>query len=371
MAGTVSVASPKYCLSMMVPGAINAMYALRHSLGAYASGSALSGTPTAVATACTGVVIPILYALGGLAISKHALCSTIPAAKKRYDNALEHYNIVNLTPNQASNQALSYVNEELTVAELGLTSQSLFGAMGGAMLGNGVVATMSPASASVLGFAPVVSAEIATGAAVGYGGAMVLFGAALLGSSAYHLHYLNEFEQKFHEQLRSGSLTEAVDNAVGIVEDLRKEDPSALERRVGNVTPLKKDAKLEEKIQYLEDVDKGIYTKKLHQYLVAILGTTLVLVGIASIVALCVATGGALIGLAAAALSILIIGVYICRDSPQKFERLRDNRYTPSQEIQALKRRYEQEQQVLDLQRRAASQSWWTLPEYALEAGNH
>lgn len=370
MAASTSVALSKYCLSM-APSVIDATNFMRHSLNAYASWCTLWNTPTTLSTACSAVAIPILHALGGLAISGYAFCSTIPAAKKRYANAREHYNIVNQTPNKASNSALSYAKEEVTVAQLGLTNQRLFGLMGISMFGNGAAATMSPASATALGFTPIISAEIAAGAALGYGGAMVLFGAALLGSSIYHLRYLNEFEQKFHEQLSSGSLAMAVDNAVRMVEDLRKEDSSALERRIGNIAPLKEGATLEEKVQYLEDVDKGIYTQKLHQYLAAILGTVLFLVGIASIIALCVSTGGvALIGFAAAAISLLIVGVYVSRDSPQAFERLRDDRYTPSPQIQALKQRYELEQQQLDLQRRAASKDWWTLPEYALEAGN-
>ena len=68
-------------------------------------------------------------------------------------------------------------------------------------------------------------------------------------------------------------------------------ETNALKRRIGDTALLESNAGLDEKIRYLEAVDKGIHEKKLQQKLNLIIGIAMFLGGLAAITAIFLAEG--------------------------------------------------------------------------------
>lgn len=343
---------------------------LRNGTAVTAQASALAAgtvTPvtaaTPVAAACTVVGIPFLQMIGGGLTVVPAIYGG-KAALKDYDKACEHY-----TSSQAQGKDLHYANEELIVAESSIANNVISGAGGGTMIANGVMGIMSPDAGSLLGFTPVLDPSTAAiGGAVGgavYGGLIGILGIGLLGAGLYNLRYIGKFEREFHDALKTGGM----DHAIDLVETLRVEDPSALKRRIGDVSLPTQRQTPEEKIAYLQAVDKGIYTRKLRQQLNIGLGALLVLAGIAVVIAALVLTGGVAglaFGFGLSMFAMLIGGASLSVDWNRAFEWLRDKRYTESPDIQSLIQHYNvmhQESERL----KAIPQDWWNSPIFAPE----
>jgi len=310
------------------------------------SGCEIANTATKVSTAFGGVVVPILQILGGIMVVGSAIKHTIPQALKELGTAKQELELADLSRNAAR---IGYAKEGLTVARLGVANQSLYLTMGGGLIASGTLTTMSPLGAELFKFQPVVgSGAAAVGGAV-LGGIYVVRGAVILGRSIYNLHYLNQFEDEFRSAMRLGGETKAdlenaVDLAIGAVQKYG-DGSAAQQRRIGDkVAGLPPQASLDQKIAYLEEVDKGLHEKKLQQKISIIIGLAMFLGGIAAIAAIFFSGGLALplIALISAIAFALMEVVYATYDSSVIFEKVRARCYTPSQEIQALRALHEQ-----------------------------
>jgi hypothetical protein len=329
---------------------IDGLGTFRNICAAIGSAGEIVGTTAAkVASVAAGGIIPISFMLGGAFVLGSAAIHNIPKALEECRGAEKDLEIAmqSMDPDQRRQQ-IELADEGITAAALGLTNQSLYGLMGAGMIQCGVVTLMSPVGAQLFGFAPLVSAGAATASGGALGAVYAVRGAVVLGKSVYSLIYLNKFEKDFKEslKLRGTSLAQTVDTAIEKIEKIGTL-PNALGRRIGDNASklLDPGATLEDKIRYLEAVDKGIQERKLQEILSAIIGVAMILGGLAAIAAVfvCAPATIGVISLVSAVFFVAMESVYGTYDSSFLFSKLRDKLYTPSDEIAALKNAYRRE----------------------------
>ena len=229
--------------------------------------AAVAITVAKVASFVAGGIIPITFMFGGTLVLGSAAVHTIPKALQECRGAENDREIAmrSLDPEERKQQ-LELADEGIIAAALGLTNQSLYGVMGAGMIQGGVITLMSPVGAHLFGFAPVVTGGTAAASGGALGGVYAVRGAVVLGKSVYNLLYLNKFQKDFKESLKlrgDARLDQTVDTAIEKIKKIGTL-PNALGRRVGNNAPTLPDpsATLEDKIRYLEAVDKGIQEEK-------------------------------------------------------------------------------------------------------------
>ena len=292
-----------------------------------------------------------------------AAAHTIPNAHAEYNGASQEYSAAVLSHNPKKIQQAA---EGIAVARMGLTNQYLYGTVGASMTSCGVLTLMSPAGAGLFGFTPVAATGAAASAGAALGGVYAVRGAVVIGRSLYNLKYLNQFEKELKENLKlngstKNSLESSVDNTIKMIKKIGLET-NALKRRVGDAAQLGSNAGLDEKIRYLEAVDKGIHEKQLQQKLNLIIGFAMFLGGLAAITAIFFTGGLAIpiIALISAVFFTAMEGIFAAYDSSRVFEKLRKKLYTPSKEIESLKKlhnRIKREPPAVILQPKPASWS--------------
>jgi|GEM_PF-2593592 len=337
----------------------------RNICTAIGSGAEIANTSAKMVSVIAGGIVPIFQIIGGLIYVASAAAHTIPNAHAEYNGARLEYSAAALSHNPRKMQLAA---EGIAVARMGLTNQYLYGTVGSSMTSCGVLTLMSPTGAGLFGFTPVVAAGAAASAGAALGGVYAVRGAVVIGRSLYNLKYLNQFEKELKENLKLNgstkhSLESSIDNTIQMIKKIGLET-HALKRRIGDTAQLGSNAGLDEKIRYLEAVDKGLHEKKLQQKLNLIIGIAMFLGGLAAITAIILSGGLAIpiIALVSAVFFTAMEGIFLAYDSSRLFEKLRKKLYTPSKEIESLKKlhnRIKKEPPAMILQPKPASWSNW------------
>lgn len=321
--------------------AIDGIGTKRNICTAIGNGAEIANTSAKMVSVIAGGLVPIFQIAGGLIYLASAAAHTIPNAHAEYNGASQEYSAAVQSRNP---KKIQQVTEGIAVAKMGLANQYLYGTVGASMTSCGAVTLMSPAGASLFGFTPVVATGAAASAGAALGGVYAVRGAVVIGRSLYNLKYLNQFEKELKENLKlngntKNSLESSVDNTIKMIKEIGLET-NALKRRIGDTAQLRSNAGLDEKIRYLEAVDKGIHEKKLQQKLSLIIGFAMFLGGLAAITVIFFTGGLAIpiIALASAVFFTAMEAIFATYDCSRVFEKLRNYLYTPSKEIESLKK---------------------------------
>jgi hypothetical protein len=325
--------------------AVDGVGTKRNIISGTGTTSELIDSSSKVASVCKGGLVPILQVIGGAMVVGSAIAHTIPKAHEEYSGASKEYQIAKKILNRSPDKPrlMRQAEEGMLVAKLGLANQYLYGAMGAGLAANGTVTLMGPDTAKLIGFHSVVGTSASTAAGAALGVVYLIRGSVMIGRSLYNLHYLRQFENDYKTALQlkgetKTDLEEALDRAIGVADRIGR-DSHALKRRIGDeVPPLGPNPLLDDKLRYLEAIDRGIHTKKLQQKIGLIIGIAMIVGGLASIAAIFFSGGLAIpiIGLISAVFFTAMESIFAVYDSSRIFEKLRKRLYQPSQELQQI-----------------------------------
>jgi len=320
---------------MFVDGTFTALRSIHTGIG--------NGSAEIIGAVCLGGILPMLQFVGGTLILGSAVNTIYEAHEELNLSSKEKAEAIakkRLNRTVENEIGIQHAEEKLNVAKFGLANQYLHGALGTGLVSVGATSALSPYTASLFGFQPLVSNTAALTAGAALGGVYVLRGGLIIGRSVYHLHYLNQFEKEFQSSLKekkSLGVERAVEKTMKLIDRIGI-GSKALERRAGKLP--NQPASLKEKIGFLQAVDKGIHAKKLHQTINIFFGAMMILGGLTSILAAIFSGGAAtpFILIAAAAFYALMEVFHALFDIDAIFERLQKHLYTPSKVIQEISR---------------------------------
>lgn len=307
--------------------------------------TALAHTSAAVSHAA-GILTPIGLLLTGPQVMGAAAIWTIPDAYQ----ALEDAKIERTEAKGAF--AIKEADHALTIARLGVAHQWAFFAMGAAQAGTGAVIMSTSEAAKVFHYAPLLTGHAAhvalTTANVALGAVYFIRGSIMLVRSRKSFKQVKKFRKEF-EELKGESLKgqmakmKMIENR-GSTYFERRVDPSCLEYEVkgkvvgtysaygvryanGMIRPY---ISKEEKEDYIQRVDKGIYTQELKHKVALIIATAMILGGATAVLLATVVTGGVpmlVIALASAIFFMSMEYLFLTYDSTTLFNKLRDSLY--------------------------------------------
>ena len=247
------------------------------------------------------------------------------------------------------NRLARNAQEGLTVARLTTANASLYLTMGFGLLASGIIDMMSAPTAHVLGYAAAATVTAVNAAMAALGLVYLIRGPIVVWRALYNLSYLNAFDREFRGYLdgianakNREEKEKAINDTIAFVENMRQEDPAALERKIGsldNLPAFSESLTPGEKVKYLEVVEQGIHKKKLQQKLNIMIGVAMTIGGMVNIVAAFFSGGLSVVflSLASAIFFSLMEGIYACYDSSSTFEKLRAYCYTESETLLSMK----------------------------------
>lgn len=266
------------------------------------------------------VANPILSLIAGAAVVYTAINWTIPDA---WDALQEAYKVTSDA-------------EVLTSAKLGLVNHVFYGTAGAARMGVGSVglASLSPA---LTGGAATLAQTVTS---MFFGGVYAARGLAVLYRAQMNLRAVHQFYSEFRDIQSIDGRIEFMQEAEAKGEAYlnRRMDASCMQAPEGTYTA--KGLKVGDKIiaytegqkkEYIKRVDKAIYTERLKHIISLIISLTMILGGIATILAATVFTGGLALFILTLVSAVFFSGmeyIFMVYDSSKLFQKLRDKLYT-------------------------------------------
>jgi len=310
--------------------------------------SLLAGIPSVARVA--NAIIPIGLLITGPLCAGTAIAWTIPDARKNLKLAKEELQEAS-TP-EAKKEAL----EAVQIAELGVANHGLYLAMGVTQTAAGVTIMCGPEAAHVFHYTPLLMAHAATIAtsvtSAGLGAIYVARGTVMLTRAVKNYRLVHDFHNNFQACFNDGQ--ESLEKAIELMENAEKSGSAYLDRRVDASCLTEKDEKnkivktytasgvkdingtitayktTEEKLNYLERVDKGIFTEELKHKVAMVIASVMIIGGILAIISAAIFTGGIallIIALVSAIFFMSMEYIFIAYDSSSVFNSLRDRLY--------------------------------------------
>ncbi len=342
---------------------IDAVGGVRQVAAAVAAAAALAGG--FIVAGAASVFIPFGLLFTGVLSLDTALAWSIPDAINEFKNAGKEFELVEM---DKAHPLRLEAEKNRVIAGLGLANQSLYGSMGVGQIAAGFITIISSPFTHLMNhlFAKtthVVLAPLLTGAkaataalatSVALAAIYVVRGIVMMVRAGIKLVDVNDFRNKFNATLQENSKDfqeSKIEKAINFMEDAEKRGGSYLNRRVdstclqaeinGNkftytAEGLKdKNGKIElydtfTEQDYLNRVDKGIFSEKLKNQIAMIIAGAMIIGGILAIILATVFTGGIaslVIGLTSAVFFISMEYIFLTYDSSRLFKLLRDRLY--------------------------------------------
>lgn len=310
----------------------------RQVCAATEAGATLAGSALAAAGAATAVALGLLFT--GVLSAGTAVAWSLPKAYQDLKEA--KVELANVTEKPAIEEAQQAVQS----AKLGVANHCLYFTMGLAQITVGIIAMLCEGAAHLLHYAAVLkgaAAAIATAIAGIILGAVYAIRGAVMGIRAY-MNYSRA--KAFHEEFaKSFNNDNPIKNAALFMMTAeikrgenylsRRMDLSVLdgiEAKTANYT------EQAQQLEYLKQVDKGIYTEELDQKVAMGIAAAMFIGGVLAIV-LSVLSGGIAIPIIAAVSAAFFIGMeytFVVYDSSDAFENFRDRSYVKPEYIRVL-----------------------------------
>lgn len=313
----------------------------------------------------TGAAIPFGLLITGLLSMGTAAFWTLPDSSQALTEAQKELEaaekaLETATDKEESKKVVMEAKHAVEISRLGLANHSLYFSMGASQTASGIVSMLSPETAHVLHYSPILTghaaniAGLATGVALG--AIYVARGGVMLTRAVKSYCLVRDFHDEFKkgfENSGSKGQTDGIHAATGFMEKAKVKGQPYLDRRIdqsclrktdekgnylgtytekgfqnpeGEITKYSSDS---EKIEYLKRVDKGIYTEKLKHEVAITIAIAMIIGGVLAIV-LSVMTGGIaalIIGLVSAIFFMSMEYIFMTYDSSSLFEWLRDRLY--------------------------------------------
>lgn len=302
-----------------------------------------------------GGIVPIGLLVTGPLSAATAAGWTIPDAYDALKKAQKSLKEAGNNPT-----LINDAEQVLELSKLGLANHSLYFMMGAMQTGSGIVAMCSSEGvAHLFHYTPVLTggaaniATLVTG--VGLGVIYTVRGTVMLTRAVKSYQQIHDFHLQFKECFTEKKPEDRVAAAMDFMKKTAELGSTYFNRRVDTACLEKKDAKgnvigrytetgvqdkegqitayktKEERLDYLKEVDKGIYTKELEQKMAMAIATAMIIGGILAIVLLSIFTCGTapiVIGLVSAIFFMSMEYAFLTYDSSRLFEWLRDRLYS-------------------------------------------
>ncbi len=289
----------------------------------------------------SAMVVPFSFMFTGLMCTLTAIFWTIPDAYAALKSAFQERKDA-ITPD-----AMREAKRELSSSGLGFGNHLLYLTMGLSQMSSGIVTALTPTAAKILNYTPILTgaaakvALLATG--IGLGAVYVARGGVMLCRAITNYYRVHDFRKQFEKCVKQDPI-KFMQEANKIAPDYylaRRVNKACLEKKDANgniseytaegiktqqgITPYSP----QERLEYLQRVDKGIYHQELTHKLAIVIAIAMILGGITAIV-LTILTGGIaplVIALVSAIFFMCMEYAFMTYDSTRLFDWLRDLLY--------------------------------------------
>lgn len=318
---------------------------------AAAAASLAHASAASAASASAGAAVPLGLLITGPLCIFAALVWTLPDACTALEKVNDELRNAQFsasaelkigTVSAKTKEAIIEAQKAARVGKLGIANNVMFLNMGIAQTNLGVVTMLADPVAKTFHYSAALTgaagntAILASGIALG--AIYALRGGFMLARAVNSYNVANEFHQNYKSKL-----TDGVDAAMEFMKEEEARGPVYMDRRVDSSCLINEQGnKLTatsinpgEKIDYLQRVDKGIYTEVLKHKMSIIIAVAMILGGILAI-ASAVLTAGIvpiIIGLVSAVFFMSMEYLFLTYDSSAIFERLRDRLYVMPPEL--------------------------------------
>lgn len=265
-----------------------------------------------------------------------SVCWTIPDSKRELQSVKDEFENASDEPSKAE------AAEALSIAKLGVKNHYLLFTMGVTQIASASTAIASPTVANYLGYAPALTGAVSSMATIASGvalGAVYTARGLVMMKKAYKSNaQVNSFYEEFRQRVQADK---SLNSAISFMQETEK-NQTYLSRRVDlfclrdqanpDTFDFVKNEQVTDRakcIQYLERVDKAVYSAKLKNKIAFSIGFAMVIGGILAI-AVSILSGGTaplIVALISATIFVMMEYTFVTYDSSRAFVWLRDRYY--------------------------------------------